>query len=386
MIVYENLPPLSPRAGFLRAVSGWLDAALVEFGPEGTMHYAQSSIGGDVQNLFTTGLEEKQIIFGDTDNLEDAIRELDRIAAPKVLFVTSSPVSEIIGTDLEGLCHRLQQEVSARLLCWDRIPMEGREELGFEQAHTMAAQALTQTGLPREAGENRALVLGLDASAWNGTADVNEIRRMLRDYLGVALLNRQDGKYSLSDVRKADWILVADPCALPLATAAQTLWGTPWYCGLPYGISGSHKMLCHAEKALKLNRHPEWQEESRRVSRIIFNFRMNTPQGIHPLRIDVRESRQRALLEFLTEEAGLPFQPPQDATTFCKTGMVGPLQDVSPGTVFLGCGAACELHPQAATLCLDYPTLSRQMLTPYIPYTGIQGAANLLHTLYPFLQ
>ena len=87
MKVYEALPPLSPRAGFLRTVSGWRDAALVEFGPEGTMHYAQSAIHGETDNLFTTGMEEKQIIFGDTANLEAAIREVDgrqnRNRAPK---------------------------------------------------------------------------------------------------------------------------------------------------------------------------------------------------------------------------------------------------------------------------------------------------------------
>ena len=66
MKVYEALPPLSPRAGFLRTVSGWRDAALVEFGPEGTMHYAQSAIHGETDFDFARDFKREVKNFVDS--------------------------------------------------------------------------------------------------------------------------------------------------------------------------------------------------------------------------------------------------------------------------------------------------------------------------------
>ena len=134
MNVFETLPPISPRMGFLRTVSGWLDAALVEFGPEGTMHYAQSALQGGAENLFTSGMEERQVIFGDTRPLEDALRAVDAARAPGLLFLTSSPVSEIIGADLEQVRRQLQPGLRARLSVWDRVPVQGTEQDGQRPA------------------------------------------------------------------------------------------------------------------------------------------------------------------------------------------------------------------------------------------------------------
>ena len=73
MKIFETLPAASPRMGFFKAVANWLDAAIVEFGPEGTMHYTQGAIAGRTDQLYTTGIKERQIIFGDTGPLEQAI-------------------------------------------------------------------------------------------------------------------------------------------------------------------------------------------------------------------------------------------------------------------------------------------------------------------------
>ena len=391
MKIYEALPPASPRAGFLRTVSDWTDAALVEFGPEGTMHYAQSAIHRETENLFTTGMEEKQIIFGDTAKLEAAVREVDARCAPEVLFVTSSPVSEIIGTNLSGVCRRLQPEIHASILCWDRVPMEGTEADGQKKAYTLAAaylraQADRFPGKQAQTGK-RFLVLGLGAPDWNGTADLDEIRRMLGQYLGLSCLNGRDGSYRLSDVPAADWILAAEPAALPLAEAARALWGTPWYAGIPYGIAGSEEMLRSAEGSLGLARTEAWAQERREVERLTAQFRMRVRADGHKFLADVRGSRQAPLLHFLSREAGLPAKAPENgAESFSGSGVVTRLQEVLPGDIFLGCGTACALYPEGKSLCMEYPASGQLRLSPYIPYMGLRGAANLLNDLYPLCE
>ena len=135
MKVYDALPPASIRAGFYRAAGPWKDVAVVEFGPEGTMHYVQSNVRGETGHFFATGLKEKQIIFGDTTNLEQAILEVDRRLKPGLMIVMSSPVSEIIGADIRAVCYKMQPKVQAVLAVWDQLPVEADEFLGKRKAY-----------------------------------------------------------------------------------------------------------------------------------------------------------------------------------------------------------------------------------------------------------
>lgn len=249
MKVFEQLPAASPRLGFFRVVAGWKDAALIEFGPEGTMHYVQGNIKGETGNLYTTGMKERQIIFGDTDTLENAIRDIDREVRPKLLFVTSSPVSEIIGTDLDMIAFSLQPEIRARISVWDRVPVEGTEDQGERAAYERAAEYLKKVETSEE--KRGFVVLGLTEADWNGVADLGEIRRMAKDYFDLPCLNDADGRYRLDDLAKARWILATTPESAILAQQAEKLWGTKWFEEMPYGVKACERMVEAMASALK---------------------------------------------------------------------------------------------------------------------------------------
>ena len=273
MNVFETLPPISPRMGFLRTVSGWLDAALVEFGPEGTMHYAQSALQGGAENLFTSGMEERQVIFGDTRPLEDALRAVDAARAPGLLFLTSSPVSEIIGADLEQVRRQLQPGLRARLSVWDRVPVQGTEQDGQRSAYAAGADYLRT--LPPKADRGAAggvVVLGLDQTDWNGRSDLNELRRMFADYFGLACRNDPQGRYRLEELRSARLLLAASPAALPLAEAAQALWGVPVCRGLPYGVRGSARLVESVSRLLEQAPSPAWSADRREAEQAVREF------------------------------------------------------------------------------------------------------------------
>ena len=304
MKVFDQLPPASPRIGFFRTVAGWKDAALVEFGPEGTMHYAQGSIKGETGNLYTTGMKERQIIFGDTDTLENAVRDIDRNARPKLLFVTSSPVSEIIGADMASIAFDLQPEVSAKLSVWDRVPVVGTETQGETAAYERAAKYLESV---KECEDRHGfLVLGLTEADWNGVADLGEIRRMAEVYFDMPCLNDADGRYCLSDLPRAQWILAAMPEAAALAKKAQALWGTPWHQAMPYGVSACEEMVSAMETALNRKAKPVWKRERMEAKRIAAQLR-DRISGMEDQRVfvDARPSRCDAWEAFLKEELGV---------------------------------------------------------------------------------
>lgn len=388
MKVFETLPPASPRVGFYRTVSTWKDAAAVEFGPEGTMHYAQGTIRGDTTNLFTTGLREHQVIFGDTTNLEKAIRDIDCDKKPRLLIAVSSPVSEIIGTDLSLVCRKLQPSVHARLSVWDSVPVVGSEAAGSRCAYEKAAKYLLEQ--PETAApENRRgyLVLGLSEADWNGIGDLGEIKRMMDTYFHLPCLNDSDGRYRLQDLKTARWILAATPEAVPLAKAVNRLWNTPWYQGLPYGLGAARKMVEAVEQTLGVCRNDQWESDWAQTEQAVQKFReairARSRRGIY---LDAGPSRNALWASFLTGELGIPVTVPSGQSSALSTdGAIGYCPEIQANDLILGSGFLCSLYPRNPSLCIAYPVTSQKMFGQHSPFLGLYGVQNLVNQLYCLL-
>lgn len=376
MRVFDTLPPASPRQGFLRTVSAWLDAALIEFGPEGTMHYAQSTLHGENSNLFTTGMEERHVIFGDTANLEAAIMEIDSTHHPYLIFVTSSPVSEIIGTDMAQICYELQSQVQAQLCPWDRVPLEGYASQGRHQAFLTAAAQLS--ALPvRQADQSGFFVLGLDRSDWNGRSDLNELRRMMHKYFGLSCRNDSNGRYRLKDLPSAKLILVADSAAQPLADVCKDRWGIPSCAGLTYGLQSTKTLIEHAAAMLQQSPSPSWQEDFAAADDALLAFRQSIrtwPKRTFRLCLD--SYRADLLAAFLTQELG------QQVHTLHEDDF---LTKPSADELLIGSGILCSLYPENDSLCMDYPTITQMVFSSHFPFAGLYGAENFLTAVYPLL-
>lgn len=377
MKVFDQLPPASPRIGFFRTVAGWKDAALVEFGPEGTMHYAQGSIKGETGNLYTTGMKERQIIFGDTDTLENAIRDIDRNVHPKLLFVTSSPVSEIIGADMASIAFDLQPEISAKLSVWDRVPVEGTQAQGERAAYERAAKYLECLDCSPE--KHGFVVLGLTEADWNGIADLGEIRRMAETYFDLPCLNDADGRYCLSDLACAEWILAVTPEAAVLAQKAQELWGSGWHQCMPYGITACEKMIGALENALNRRAKPVWKRERMEARRIEAQLRDRfSHRSQRRVFVDARPSRCDAWAAFLTELGAEVIRPSAQTPAFSTDGGLGAMPEIRDGDILLACGLLCAMYKRNPSLCIEYPAAEQRSYSRYIPLAGIRGVENFV--------
>lgn len=388
MKVYDVLPPASIRAGFYRAAAPWKDVAVVEFGPEGTMHYVQSNVRGETGHFFATGLKEKQIIFGDTENLEQAILEVDRRLKPGWMIVMSSPVSEIIGADLRAVCCKTQRQVQAVLSVWDQLPVEADEFRGKRKAYEMAASYLKKiaSNLPESQPEG-VLVLGLSEVDYNGVSDLNEIRRMMQDYLGMPLLNDELGRYALRDVKRARWILTVEPEAEPLAAAAQELWGIPRYQGVPYGLNGCKELMAAAEQATGLRPNDRWEQDLKEAAYVIRQFHTGMenrrPRGVF---LDIRPSRMAAMEIFLTKELELKVTHPHQTVSAVSTdGAVTRELAIAPDDILLASGLLCSLYRSNDSICLEDPVVRQRTFSRHLPLMGLWGAENFLTLFYPLL-
>lgn len=99
------------------------DAAVVEHGPSGCSGDipARNLVGRSgrkkrklpVHNLnyINTNLNERDMIYGGAEKLENSIREAKRRFNPNAIFVTTTCASAIIGDDVEGICNAMEEEV-----------------------------------------------------------------------------------------------------------------------------------------------------------------------------------------------------------------------------------------------------------------------------------
>jgi nitrogenase molybdenum-iron protein alpha chain len=109
-----------------------LDAAVVEHGPagcsgdipfrNGNFRAVNRRLGLPIRNVsyINTNLDEKDTIYGGGEKLAHAIREAKRRFDPKIIFVTTTCTSAVIGDDVPGICDELEAELGipvAATLC-----------------------------------------------------------------------------------------------------------------------------------------------------------------------------------------------------------------------------------------------------------------------------
>ena len=110
------------------------DAAVVEHGPagcsgdipfrNGNFRLGNRRIGRPVHNVqyINTNLTEKDTIYGGAEKLRTAVREAYRRFSPKVIFVTTTCTSAIIGDDVAGISDELEAELGIPVIA---TPCEG---------------------------------------------------------------------------------------------------------------------------------------------------------------------------------------------------------------------------------------------------------------------
>jgi len=262
MSLNRYIPNPSDRMGMTWALLSVKDAVVLEYGPAGTTHFSigtLSALGLDAENrLFTTHLGENDVIMGDVGRLEAAILEIDENIAPKYIFVLSSAVVSIIGTDITGVCHYMQEQTKAKLVPVDTGGFLGDYSVGLRNAwrkliDTFCAP-LTEadkesaddegTGRPQESLQYN--ILGASPYRYRIGSDVEEMKRLLSEAFGMncnVILGMETSSEELADMGKAAVNLVISAEALPAAEKLKELYGTPFIYGAPYGYAGTREWL-----------------------------------------------------------------------------------------------------------------------------------------------
>lgn len=173
MSLCRYYPAPSDRMAIIWSLMPIGNAVVLEYGPAGTTHFGgglYSSLGLELgRSLFTTHISEDDVVMGDVSRLENAIIEIDEAYHPKIIFVVAAAVIAVIGTDIAGVCHYMQDRVNARLISFEEGGFRGDYTYGLRSVYRMLAREVVK---PCDKKPKTYNILGASAGSFRIRSDV----------------------------------------------------------------------------------------------------------------------------------------------------------------------------------------------------------------------
>ena len=242
--------------GTIKALSTIRRSAILVHGPKGCVYHINYIMGmrGDRPSaIYTTSLDEQDVIFGAEGKLTTAIEELDRRLSPDLIFVLSCCASSIIGEDVESACRAARSR--ARVIGFPSGGFEGDHHTAYGETLARLADELTRpTGTPRPATVNLVGML-------RGGPDLRELKRVL-SLAGIGVLGVLSADATLGDLERlgdaALNIVVCEPAGRAPAELLEQKFGTPFIIEeFPIGARAAGTFLGHVASALGIPFNPQ---------------------------------------------------------------------------------------------------------------------------------
>ncbi|MFI3172833.1 MAG: nitrogenase component 1 [Eubacteriales bacterium] len=276
MALTRFLPTPSDRMGILWTLLQIDNAVILEYGTEGTTAYAMKTfmiMGMDVHNkLFATGLDENNVVMGDTTSLEKKIVELDKKFSPKAIFVMASSVSSMTGSDVKGVCTYMQDEISAELVVFTQGGFNGDYSSGIEACYTdlVSNFAISQFDI-----ENCYNILGVSAMEHSAKADVLEIEKLLSDNFKLhknAVLSFETSLEKIETMSNAKVNIVLSYEGLKSAEILKERFRTPYVYVLPIGEDATNRWLSDIAKTIPVSFEISKIESTKELNRDVLIY------------------------------------------------------------------------------------------------------------------
>jgi nitrogenase molybdenum-iron protein alpha/beta subunit len=258
--------------GALWALTSIKDACIIEYGPAGTTHYGIEGfmmLNSELRaKLFTTHMDETNIVMGSVEGLEETIKEVDAVYNPSVIFVLASTISSIIGTDLEQICLKMRSEVKAELIPFSGGGLRGDFTLGIKEVLTSLARYVVKE--PKVKASRTYNIIGCNADQYNFAADLKEIKMLMTEYFGYSLKSVFTAGSSIKDIEEAaeaEFNIVLRGEGISCAEILRERFHMEYFFGAPYGFKGTISWLKGIEKSFKIKGQDSYLAQKREDSR-----------------------------------------------------------------------------------------------------------------------
>ena len=257
-VLHRELPTPSDRMGILWSIMPIHQCVVLEYGPSGTTHFSITTSGRmeaeAKDRLFCTHLTQQDVIMGSTKHLEEAILEIDRTKKPKYIFIVGSSVTSIIAADLQGVIYMMQDQVQAKLICFEHGGFRGDYALGIRDA-LKALSIMVKP--PQKKDNNKFNIIGAVGDSYRNSSDIVALCDVMERAFGMEPLAiiPQTASATIEQSSEAAINLVVRNEGLALAKIMETEFGIPYLYGCPYGYQGTKKWLTQIGE--KMDRLPD---------------------------------------------------------------------------------------------------------------------------------
>jgi light-independent protochlorophyllide reductase B subunit len=243
-----------PRAtcqlfGTIKAISNIRDGVILVHGPKGCVYHINYILGmrGDkTTNVYSTCMDEKDVIFGAGEKLKSAIIELDDEFDPALIAVLSCCASSIIGEDVESVVKEVQTK--AKVLGIDSGGFEGDYRSGYSETLRRLVEALVEP--PRTREKLSVNLIGLLRAG----PDLRELKRVLA-LIGVrvnAVLTAGATVRQIEHTASAALnVVLCEATGKDAAEQLEKQFDMPYLIEeLPIGYEATSRFLAHVADAL----------------------------------------------------------------------------------------------------------------------------------------
>ena len=403
MALIRNFPVPSDRMAIISTLLNIEDAVVLEYGPEGTTHFSMNffnKLGQDYPDrLFTTGVDDSDIIMGSTEHLERGIWELDALYSPKAIFVLTSSVTSIIGTDIAGICDSLQSKVQSRLIPVNSSGLGADYSAGLRKIYLQMAELFVQPDAAKQS--KRYNILGTSLLHYRAESDICEIARLLRegfDYELLHCLAMNTTTEALAELGSAELNIVLTNEAVPCAEYLQSVTGTPFVYLPPYGYSQTTDFLMSVaaviNKPVKEAVLQRLEEKNRRLKMLLNSPLMSRTSGTVFLKGDY--DAVKGLGEFFKE---LRFNVAHSVCAHKISGTAAEgieyfkeekeylqlLKDVHHCLVLADEDTMAKADATNLKICVSHPCFSHRTIASHLPFMGERGADMLFEYIQQYV-
>jgi len=408
MPFHKFLPTPSERMGVLWSLSSIKDAYIVEFGPAGTTHYGIESYSRMNSSLFasiyTTHIDENDIVMGDTDRLADVIKEVDSMHRPKYIFVVASSISAIIGADIKAVCSSIEDVVDAKMICFTGGGFKGNYNLGCMEVMTSLAEMIVQP--TTEKNHESFNIIGSNIDCYNFASDIGEINSLMWNCFGMKLNSVFTADSSISSIEKASNAainLVLRAEGLPCAEILLKRFDIPYSYGLPYGYSGTYEWIKNIQNVLGIRCEANFLNLQTQKQKDLLLELKYFQRGKREMRAVVCGNYDSAtgMADFVENELGIktpsilinhaqnidfPASNNEKRRETVKFNLAESqkekiIEDTCPDLVFADSFLFDVASPSSIKILFSNPNIHKRLLCKHMPYVGFSGADYILEKI-----
>lgn len=204
--------------------------------------------------LYSTHIDEKDVIMGTTKRIEEALLEIDREYKPKYIFVVGSSIASVIATDLKGICSSMEDSINAKMIAFEGGGFRGDYTLGLREALNALVKTIVKPCDSKKA--NVFNIIGATSEEYRIRSNVEEIKSIMKECFNFELGTCFTLDSSIEEIEnsgEAALNLVIRNEGIEAANILKEKTNTPFLYGAPYGYIGT---LSWIEEVGKLINRP----------------------------------------------------------------------------------------------------------------------------------